>query len=495
MVVIHDREAQECFQSDRSHWVRFLASAFLLAMLGQSTDAESITVNDPTVTTKDHFGRSVEVHGNLVLVGTPDDDTLAENAGQADLFDTAGTLVRSFTNPSPSNGDRFGRIVSFDDNKALIGASGVEIDGMAGVGRAFLFDMTTGSLLQTFDDPMPTTGGQFGWGAAIDGNNVLVTAFQNDTAGENIGQAYLFDAVSGDLLQTFRDPTPTNSDEFGHFAALDGNYVVVGAPADDTNGIDVGQAYLFDVATGGLLHTFDNPSPDTLDRFGHSVWVDGENILIGAWGDNDGVGIAYLYNSSGDLLRTFNDPTPTTRDQFSRELAIAGSLVLIGDMQDDTSGENVGRAHLFDATTGRLLETFDDPTVTGNDNFGRSVALDGNIAVIGAHHDNTLGPQVGQFHIFTISNLVTPGDFNGDSLLTDADIDSLTTPPKNQTPWFSTKTPDGLSRKLQTVYQRTKTQKTQKTPDGLSKKAPDPALDAPHITFCAFAVSRLEKET
>ncbi len=37
--------------------------------------------------------------------------------------------------------------------------------------------------------------------------------------------------------------------------------------------------------------------------------------------------------------------------------------------------------------------------------------------------------------------------------------------------------------------------KIQKTPDGLSKKAPDPPLDAPHITFCAFAVSRLEKET
>ncbi|MCA9170341.1 MAG: hypothetical protein KDB23_21835, partial [Planctomycetales bacterium] len=371
----------------------------------------------------DHFGRSVEVHGNLVLVGTPDDDTQAENAGQVDLFDTEGILVRSFANPNPRIGDRFGRIVSFDDNKVLIGASNVEVNGVAGVGRAYLFDLTSGSLLQTFDDPLPTAGGHFGWGAAIDGNNVLVTAYQNDSAGDNVGQAYLFDAVSGDLRQTFRDPTPTDSDEFGHFAALDGNYVIVGAPTDDSHGMNVGQAHLFDVATGILLHTFNNPSPDEEDRFGHSVWVDGENVLIGAWGANENRGIAYLYNSQGDLLQTFHDPTPTDADMFSRELVIDGDLVLIGDMRDDTFGVDVGRAHLFDATTGRLLQSFDTPTATGNGHFGRSVALDGNAVVIGAHHDNTLGPEVGQVHIFTIS---IPGDFNGDSHLTITDLELLT---------------------------------------------------------------------
>ena len=385
--------------------------------------ASSVTTfNDPTVTTQDHFGRTVEIHGNRILVGAQDDDTLGVDVGQAHLFDTDGNLLRTFDNPTPTEGDLFGRLVSFDGNRALIGASGADRFGIVDVGQAYLFDMTTGSLLQTFDDPTPTVNGQFGWGAAIDGNNVLVSAYQNNTDGGGVGRAYLFDADSGDLLQTFTDPTPTNTDEFGHFAALDGNYVLVGAPTDDTNGYNVGQAHLFDVGTGDLLRTFDNPSPGSNDRFGHSVWVDGENILIGAWSDDTlgtDVGQAYLFDAlTGDLLQTYNDPTPTTADQFSRELAIEGDHVLIGAKNDDTFGENVGQVHLFDRLTGELLQTFNDPTIMIEDRFGRSMALEGNKVVVGAWKDNTLGFQVGQVHLFTLSepaaefsvNLSAPSD-------------------------------------------------------------------------------------
>ena len=58
--------------------------------------------------------------------------------------------------------------------------------------------------------------------------------------------------------------------------------------------------------------------------------------------------------------------------------------------------------------TGNLLRTFNDPTptsdgtVSGSDRFGDSVALDGNIVLIGAYRDDTLGPTVGQAHLFII---------------------------------------------------------------------------------------------
>lgn len=293
-----NREIQEAVNNSYFRWKLYLVAAFLVAKLGVSVEAETITINDPTPTSYDKFGRTVEIHGNLILIGAPGDNTLGGEVGQAHLFDTNGNLLRTFNNPTPMEGDHFGRLVSFDGNRALIGAECVDRPGVGNdVGRAYLFDMTNGDLLKTFDDPMPTPGGKFGWGAAIDGNNVLVTAFQNDTQGDNVGQAYVFDAVSGDLLQTFSDPTPTDGDEFGHFAAIDGNYLIVGAPMDDTKGTNVGQAYLFNVVTGELLYTFDNPSAEIGDAFGHSVWVDGENILIGAWGDDTlgtDVGQAYL---------------------------------------------------------------------------------------------------------------------------------------------------------------------------------------------------------
>ena len=55
----------------------------------------------------------------------------------------------------------------------------------------------------------------------------------------------MFDALTGALLATFDDPSPTTSDQFGITVALDGNNVFIGSPQDDTSGTDVGQALLF----------------------------------------------------------------------------------------------------------------------------------------------------------------------------------------------------------------------------------------------------------
>ena len=79
----------------------------------------------------------------------------------------------------------------------------------------------------------------------------------DDTNGFEVGQVHLFDAVSGNLVKTFNEPTPTpdhtGGDNFGKSVAIDGNKVVVGALWDDTNGFRVGQAYLFDAVSGNLV--------------------------------------------------------------------------------------------------------------------------------------------------------------------------------------------------------------------------------------------------
>ena len=122
------------------------------------------------------------------------------------------------------------------------------------VGQVHLFDAVSGNLVKTFNEPTPTpdhTGGDnFGKSVAIDGNNIVIGATGDDTNGSNVGQAHLFDAVTGNLQKTFVDPTPTLSGLFGLSVDIDGNKVVVGALWDDTNGFRVGQAYLFDAVSG-----------------------------------------------------------------------------------------------------------------------------------------------------------------------------------------------------------------------------------------------------
>jgi len=362
------------------------------------------TFDDPTVTTLDIFGSAVSIDGNNVLVGAPADDTNGVDVGQAHLFDaTTGALLQTFDDPTPTSFDRFGGSVSISGNLVLVGAFADDTNDVD-AGQAHLFDATTGALLQTFDDPTPAAADGFGISVSIDGNNVLVGVPADDTNGFDVGQAHLFDATTGALLKTFDDPTPTTKDFFGESVSISGNLVLVGALLDDTNGVDVGQAHLFDATTGALLHTFDDPTPTTIDRFGSAVSIDGNNVLVGAHLDDTNgfdVGQAHLFDATtGALLRTFDDPTVTAFDGFGRSVSISGNNVLVGAQLDDTNGVDVGQAHLFDATTGALCKTFDDPTVTTVDVFGRAVSIDGNNVLVGAPADDTNGFNVGQAYLF-----------------------------------------------------------------------------------------------
>ena len=141
------------------------------------------------------------------------------------------------------------------------------------------------TLDKTFNAPIVKPSAHFGDAVAIDGNNVLISALFYEMTEVGVGQAYLFDALSGNLLHTFDDPTVTMYDSFGQSVAIDGNSVLIGAFNDDTNGPNIGQAHLFDALSGKLLQTFDDPTPPH-GKFGWSVALDGNNVLIGAYLDD-----------------------------------------------------------------------------------------------------------------------------------------------------------------------------------------------------------------
>ena len=72
---------------------------------------------------------------------------------------------------------------------------------------------------------------------------------------------------------------------------------------DDAGGTSSGKAYIFNVTTGTLVHTLDNPNAyDTSqsDTFGGSVAIDGGYAIVGAYFERDaggsGSGKAYIFN-------------------------------------------------------------------------------------------------------------------------------------------------------------------------------------------------------
>ena len=160
-----------------------------------------------------------------------------------------------------------------------------------------------------------------------------------------------YEEIGFALTQTILNPTPAARDGFGNSVAISGGKVLIGAASDDAGAKNSGAAYLFDAATGNLLHIFLNPTLAIGDAFGHSVAISGDKLLFGAvraddFGAKDS-GAAYLFDAAtGKLLHTFLNPTPAAGDGFSR-VAIAGDKVLIGAWSDDAGAKDSGAAYLF----------------------------------------------------------------------------------------------------------------------------------------------------
>jgi hypothetical protein len=353
-------------------------------------------LNDPTVTQQDAFGSDVAVSEKYVAIGATRDDTIASNGGQVHLFDrSTGGLLRTLNDPTPSSNipNGIGFPLALHGDVVLLGQPSDSTKGFE-VGQAYLFDAGTGAFLRTFDDPTKTSMDGFGISVDVDATRVLIGAYGDDTLGTNVGQAHLFDAMTGNLLRTFNDPSITSLDNFGDSVALEGSRALIGAYQDDTKAPNAGQAHLFDSETGALLHTFNDPSPVSNGLFGLMVDLDGNLVAI------NGVERVYVFDASnGSLLRTIPNPS-ALGGNFGYSLALEGNLLLVGSSRDSTRGTDVGRAYLFNAFTGALLHTFDDPTVTGEDLFGSAVDMYQGTFVVGATGDNSLGTNVGQAYIF-----------------------------------------------------------------------------------------------
>jgi hypothetical protein len=318
---------------------RFLIGASALAMLAGAGAARADvltltqTIDNPTPAYDDEFGLSIALSGGQVLVGAAQDDEGAEDSGAAHLFDAAtGALLQTIVNPTPAVDDRFGRSVALSDGQALIGAF-LDNAGATNSGAAHLFNAATGALLRTFVNPTAAVKDRFGGSVALSDGQALIGAFLDDEGAEDSGAAYLFNAATGALLQTFLNPTAAFNDQFGWSVALSGGQALIGAFLDDEGAENSGAAYLFDAASGALLQTFLNPTPAFNDRFGYSVALSGGQALIGAYFDEAGAvnsGAAYLFDAaSGGLLQTILNPTPAAHDMFGYSVALDAGMAAI----------------------------------------------------------------------------------------------------------------------------------------------------------------------
>jgi hypothetical protein len=302
---------------------------------------------------------------------------------------------------------------------------------------------------------------EFGLALAVDGDTLVVGAAQEDSSTIGIGGAQGDNSAlqAGAVYAYLRDPSGVWSfdryikasntdagDNFGLAVALSGDTLVVGAPGEDSaatgfNGDqlddsqpDAGAVYVF--VRDGSGQWFPEAylkasNTDAGDLFGSSVAVSGDTIVVGAPGEDSGssgvdsdqdnnsaddAGAAYVFVRSGASWsqQAYLKPSNSeSNDLFGGAVDIDGDAVIVGSRHEDggdssgvdESAAQAGAAYVFFRTDSAWSQDAylkaDEPDA--GDFFGRSVAIDGRFAAVGADLDD--GPDnqnedIGRVYVF-----------------------------------------------------------------------------------------------
>jgi hypothetical protein len=251
----------------------------------------------------------------------------------------------------------------------------------------------------------------FGSSVAIAGNTAVVGA-PGKTVGSNAQQGaayvYTFNGSSWVQQAELTASDGTASDSFGRSVAISGNTVVVGAPyASLFPKVLQGSAYAykFGGTSWALSGKLTAPDAANNDYFGSSVAISGSTAVVGAYGKTIGAntsqGAAYLYTSLPWVERVeFTASNGAAYDEFGISVAISGNTAVVG-AYGKTIGANTsqGAAYVYASSNGgntwaQQAELTASNGAT-NDLFGSSVAISGNTALVGAQ-GKTVGPNSAQ---------------------------------------------------------------------------------------------------
>ena len=360
------------------------------------------------------FGCAVSLDGDTALVGA-DGKTVGGQAyaGAAYVYVRSGagwSLQAALMDPSAVAGDGFGGAVALHGDTALIGADNRTVDGHDHAGAAYVYVRSGGiwSLQAELTAAAAAANDWFGTSVALDGDNALVGAAGRTVGGQYYaGAALVFTRAGGGWSQQAELTAGDGAagDELGHAVALSGDTALVGAENKNVAGAaGAGAAYVFTRSGGTWSPQAELTAPDAASRagFGSALAVSGDTALVGAGGAPSGgrlaAGSAYVYARSGatwSWQAQLTDPDGAAGDWFGSALVLSGDRALIGAWGATVAGKSeAGAAYVFGrgAAGWAQLAKVTAPDASYGDNFGTSLGLSGDTALLGAPR-KTVGAQ------------------------------------------------------------------------------------------------------
>lgn len=314
------------------------------------------------------IGHALAVDDGFAVIAAP-------RIQRAFILERQGDTWSESNELAPSDRNRgFGRSVAIRGDFAVVGASLAAVDGVNSVGAVHIFQRQPG----TPSDWTPVGivvasdragGAMFGTKVAVDGERLLVTDSRNPP------RAYVFErGGSGVWLERHSFATDIVSDPVE--IDLDGDLALVGPQVfrrEET------------IPRGGgveewvLEQTLTAPA-SAVDGLGVAAVLHGERVLIGAPFFDLFRGAAYLFErrAPGDWQRITTFSGTAVGERFGRSVALEGEDIVIGAPVADDNGRFSGAIYRFTASPAGWVQVPQSapPDNAAGDNLGNEGGLD-----------------------------------------------------------------------------------------------------------------------
>ena len=400
---------------DGTEWHSFTqnntASGSGSAIWGQPvlSSLEDQKLNASIANSSDYFGYSVSVSGNTAVIGTYLDDDAGSDAGCAYIFSKVNGVwleIAKLTASDAVANHWFGYSVSISGDVVVVGA--YRDSGDRGAGYVFekppggWVNMTENAKLTATDG---TGSDKLGFSVDISGNYVVMGAPEDDDNGVNSGSAYVFEMPVGgwsNMTETAKltSSDGNGSDLFGYSVSISTNTLVIGAHLNDQGAVDRGAVYVFEMPGGGWsnatedakLLAFDGGGSDW---FGYSVAISGDDVIVGAYGDNGLKGSAYIFQKFGANWVSTSVSSKVEAygslgtDRFGYSVDIQNGTAVVGAPYFDDANVDQGVAYVFQKNDGVWNHRLGSITLkasdgTTDDRSGWSVSVSGGTIFSGA---------------------------------------------------------------------------------------------------------------
>jgi uncharacterized repeat protein (TIGR01451 family) len=320
-------------------------------------------------------------------------------------------------------GDNFGAGVAIYADTAFIGGNLADVNGSAS-GSAYIHYRAAGGpgnwgFVKKIVPADNTSGDYFGRSVGLSGDTAIAGAFGDDDGASSTGSAYIFARDEGGAdqwgqVEKLHASDATASAYFGWAVDLSQDTAIVSARRENSY---TGSAYIFYRNEGGANQWGEvkkvlASDGATADYFGCSVAIDIDTTVVGANGHDtgaiSGAGAAYIYerNAGGPnnwgQVKKLTLSSPASGDSFGTSVAISGDMIIVGAEGTGYYGSSSGSAWVFERDRGGpanwgLAGGLVPAGTVAWDRFGCSVAISGDQFIVGACGRNS---STGALYIF-----------------------------------------------------------------------------------------------